>query len=129
MGGRKMGNRKYRNETRAQVLAALLAGQSVRSVAKEYRIPQGTVATWKRSLNHTLDHTNDTQKKEMGELIIDYLRDNLTTLRTQLRVFGDATWLAKQAASEAAVLHGVLADKGIRLLEALAGDEEDSQAV
>jgi len=111
-------------------MAALLAGQSVRSVAKQYRIPQGTVALWKRSLNSTLGHTDDTQKKEMGDLIVGYLRENLTTLRAQLKVFCDATWLAKQSASEVAVLHGVLADKGIRLLEALAGEEEpDTGAV
>lgn len=119
------GRRKYTDQTKAEVMAALLAGQSVRSVAKEYRIPHGTVSSWKRSLNHTLDQPDDTQKREMGDLILAYLRDNLTTLRVQLKVFRDATWLAKQAASEAAVLHGVLADKGIRLLEALAGDEED----
>ena len=52
-----------------------------------------------------------------------YLRELLVTTRAQLKVFRDESWLAKQAASEAAVLHGVLTDKAIRLREALAGSE------
>lgn len=46
------------------------------------------------------------------------------TLREQVKVFRDPNWLKQQSASEAAVLHGVIADKQIRLLEALADDAE-----
>lgn len=43
-----MATRDYSAELRAAVMAALLAGQSVSSVAREYNIPKGTVAGWKR---------------------------------------------------------------------------------
>ncbi len=62
-----------------------------------------------------------TQKKEkIGELILEYLAVSLSTLKKQAEFFADETWLRKQDASSVAVLHGVLADKAIRLLEALA---------
>ncbi len=60
------------------------------------------------------------KKKEIGELILGYLAVSLSTLKKQAAFFADEKWLRKQDASSVAVLHGVLADKVIRLLEALA---------
>ena len=37
----------YTDQTRAQVMAALLAGQSVSAVASEYKVPRGTIARWR----------------------------------------------------------------------------------
>lgn len=116
-----MGRRSYSDEQKAQVIAALLAGQSVREVARAYKIPASTVAGWSAARTARDPIAPDT-KKEIGALILEYLREVLTTLVAQQRVFRDETWLKRQAASEVAVLHGVLADKGIRLLEALADD-------
>ena len=119
-----MVRRKYSDETKAAVMAALLAGQSVREVAREYQIPVGTVKNWSASKVQPDAVTGATVKKEIGDLILDYLHKLLVTLAIQAEVFRDEEWLRKQPASEAAVLHGVLADKGIRLLEALAGENE-----
>jgi transposase-like protein len=114
----------HSDETKAAVMAALLAGQSIAAVAETYHIPEGTVKYWSANLDRTEYQPEPTTKKEIGELIIGYLSDLLITLRAQLKVYADEKWLRQQSASEVAVLHGVLADKGIRLLEALAGDEE-----
>ena len=38
----------YNDDIRAPVMAALLDGQSVSSVAKQYGLPKGTVSDWKR---------------------------------------------------------------------------------
>lgn len=111
----------YTDETKAAVLAALMAGQSISEVAREYNIPKGTVSAWKK---RTTVAENATQKKEIGDLLVEYLRTNLNTLRTQAEVFADKTWLKKQAAGELAVLHGVLTDKAVRLLEALSKGHE-----
>lgn len=119
-----MARRAYSDEQKAAVMAALLAGQSVREVAAAYRIPTSTVAGWSASMNRS-HPTDPNTKKEIGALILEYLREVLTTLIAQQKVFRDEKWLQQQPASEAAVLHGVLADKGIRLLEALAGEEDD----
>jgi len=117
--------RQYSEEIKAQVMAALLAGQSVSQTAKSYDIPEGTIKVWmmrERETEETTVVTSDvtTKREQMGALILDYLAENLITLRKQLKTFCDEEWLKKQSASELAVLHGVIADKSFRLLDALA---------
>ena len=107
----------YSNEIKAAVLAALLAGQSISQVATEYNIPEGTIKSWKSRLQPNA--TQATPKKEIGDLLLEYLRVNLDTLRIQAETFQDSDWLKKQSAADVAVLHGVMTDKAIRLLEAL----------
>lgn len=118
--------RAYDNATKAAVMAALLAGQSIPQVADQYRIPRGTVSDWrKRAVSEV--RSQPTQKEDMpaiDELLRDYVNENLTTLREQAKFFRDLHWLAKQDASALAVLHGVLADKTIRLLQVFGGDPD-----
>lgn len=122
-------NAKYSEETKAAVMAALLAGQSVSSVAKDYNLPKGTVSNWKRGIGTGEGIRKRTQKSErIGELLIDYLEANLKALKAQTAVFADTTWLQKQTAENAAVLHGVLTDKAVRLLEALSHAANDNTA-
>lgn len=106
-------------EVKASVMAALLAGQSVTEVAAEYAIPEGTVKTWRRQLRAENILDQPEKKDELGGLLIEYLRENLTTLAAQSRHARNPEWLQKQPASELAVLHGVIADKTVRLLAAL----------
>lgn len=112
--------REYSDETKGAVMAALLAGQSVSSVAREYNVPKGTVSGWRRQAGVA------TQKGEIGELLLGYVHAALDTLTKQMHVFSDEAWLKRQPASEVAVLHGVIADKTIRLLEGLADSAADS---
>lgn len=117
----------YSEETRAAVMAALLSGQSLSKVAKEYKIPKSTVANW--SADARRYGTVPNQKRErVGELLVAYLEASLETLHKQVGLFADEGWLFKQPASEAAVLHGVIADKAIRLLEAFAEDPDEDEA-
>ena len=114
---------KYKDETKAAVMAALLTGQSVSSIAREYDIPKGTVSNWKRNTGGTIKRTQKTE--HIGELLIKYLQSNLEALSAQAEQFKDREWLKKQTASDAAVLHGVMTDKAIRLLEALSKTSEN----
>lgn len=102
-------------------MASLLTGQSVGSVAKEYNIPRGTVANWSAKVHQSgLTNVSNTKKGEqIGDLILDYLGENLRSLTLQAKSFSNPEWLRKQTASDAAVLHGVMTDKAIRLIEAL----------
>jgi len=125
-----MSKRQYSDEQRAAVMAALLAGQSISEVAEHYHIPEGTIKHWsavKGSVHGAVDLVEPQKKAQIGDLILAYLRENLLTLRAQQVFFRDKDWLAKQTASELAVLHGVSTDKAIRLLEAIGkpgdGDE------
>ena len=111
----------YDPATKAAVMAALLAGQGIQEVAKQYKIPEGTIKAWKSRQKDAsqVAAVAAGKKEEIGELLLEYLRTNLRTLKAQTVVFSDPLWLAKQDAGEVAVLHGVMTDKAIRLLEAL----------
>ena len=103
-------------EVKAAAMAALLAGQGVCDVAREYALPETTVSRWKAQVRADAGRSDD-----IGELLLDYLAENLKTLRVQAVAFRDRDWLREQNASEAGILHGILTDKAVRLLEALDG--------
>lgn len=114
----------YDEATKAAVMAALLTGQSINHVVKEYKIPRGTVASWSRNLAR--NHTVSSEKRErIGELIIDNVEAELETLIAMQNVFTDEKWLRRQRASELAVLYGVIKDKNMRVLEALPDNSDD----
>ena len=121
----------YSQETKAAVMAAILTGLHPSQIAKEFNIPIGTVKAWKyrQESNGGVAIVTVQKKEAIGELISDYLTELLKTLRIQMKVFGNETWLKQQSAHEVAILHGVLADKGIRLLEALADRGEDDSII
>lgn len=113
--GKKQG---HSPEVKAQVMAALLAGQSIREVARDYNISKSTVGAWAKE-KKDVQYVPDTKKEEIGDLIVEYLRTMLRTLITQAEHFGDKQWLTAQGADQLAVLHGVAMDKTIRILEAI----------
>lgn len=107
-------------DTKAQVIAALLTGQGVNEVAEQYRIPKSTVSGWKRQISESeLNKIELKKAHEIGEMILGYVAQNLSTVTSQLETAGDREWLRKQSASEFAVLHGVLIDKAVRILGAI----------
>jgi transposase len=110
---------------RAAVVAALLAGQSVSQVAKEYKLPKGTVSNWKhRKADGLLRGTSEsgTQKRnDVSDLLLDLVQANLRGLIAGAGLLQDETWLRTQNAADLAVLFGVTFDKTARLLEALGG--------
>jgi transposase-like protein len=120
--------REYSNEEKAAVLAALLEGQAISYVAKEYKIPEGTIKAWRSRIASETSAVATERKQRIGDLLIEYLEANLTTLRIQQEgVFRNESWLLNQEAAQLATLHGVATDKAVRLLEALgsAADEEE----
>lgn len=119
--------REYDEATKAAVMAALMDGQSVSSVAKEYKIPKGTVKYWRAQMNPT--PLVDPQKRDrIGELIIAGLEAKLVAIKAMADVFADKDWIRLQPASEVAVLFGVVSDKAFRVLEALPDNEETDKS-
>ena len=121
--------KEHSEETRAAVIAALLAGQSVSAAAREYEVPKGTVSRWKKQSKSFIETgvpSERTQKKDgrIGDLVVSYLEASLQSLRNQVDAFGDKEWLKEQSASELAVLHGVQMDKAARLLELLGASDD-----
>lgn len=115
-----MRGRAHDPEVKAQVMAALLAGQSVTEVARVYKLSPNTVTDWRNGISEgEFVEVRSKKEDEFGTLLATYLREVLTTLSVQARHFRDTSWLKTQDASSLAVLHGVQTDKAIRLLEAL----------
>ena len=115
---------RYTAETKAAVLAALLTGQGIDQVAREYKLPEGTVKGWKSKMKSgETPRTTPVQRADMGDLLLEYLKESLTTLKIQqATLFRDSSWLAKQGAAEMGTLHGIGVDKVARLMELLSGD-------
>jgi transposase-like protein len=113
----------HSDETKAAAMAALLSGQGVGQVAREYNLPKSTVSRWNRE--KATVPLDGTQKKEISDLIMDYLRTLLEAQISQAEFTKNHKWLSKQPANEIAVLHGVQNDKLFRLIEALRKDREE----
>lgn len=127
-GGRN--HRAHAKEVKAAVLAALLSGQAIDRVAEDYKLPIGTVKGWKsKQRGEQPITTTPNQKADVGELLIDYLREGLATLKHQQQtLFRDPAWLQQQGAAEMGTLHGIIADKCVRLLEAMSGGGSENLA-
>lgn len=115
-----MRGKAHEPEVKAQVMAALLAGQGVAEVARDYRLSESTVREWRNGMDSEEFAIVRAKKGEcLEELLFGYLAANLTALRKQVEIASTEDYVRKQPAGELAVLHGVMADKGIRLLEAI----------
>lgn len=119
------------DNVRAAVMAALLAGQGVGEVATQFKLDKSLVSRIKASLPvEKLQQVATKKENDFGEMLGEYLTETLTTLTAQAVFFRNEAWLNKQPAAELATLHGVQADKTIRLLEAIEranGGESDGQ--
>jgi transposase-like protein len=115
---------------KAAVMAALLAGQSVTSVAQQYNIPKGTVSRWNKQ---AAEFHKNVPKKEadlefIGDLLIELLKTEIQTLIFISRESRDSAWIKRQTADTLAVFTGVKHDKIIRMLEAFDSGNTDTQA-
>lgn len=114
-----MRGKKHSDEVQAQVMAALLAGQGVAEIAEQYQIPDSTVSDLrKRSEAEFGELRRKTKGEQLEALLFNYLTTTLNTLKCQSEIVGEREYVVKQPAGELAVLHGVMADKMVRLLEA-----------
>lgn len=113
--------RTYTDETKSAVMAALLEGQSVSSVAKKYEIPKGTVSRWKKTALSEGVREERTQKEagDIGDLLLELLRTNVESLIAISKTTQDAEWIKEQDAAELATFFGVKHDKVVRMVEAL----------
>lgn len=111
--------REYSPEVKASVMAALIAGQSLRQVARETGIPKGTIEHWGNEAKRLagVSTVSDSKKEQIQELLIDLFIAKIQSQISLAEHAGDKTWLKKQDASAVAMLLGVSDDKLIRMLE------------
>jgi hypothetical protein len=106
--------RVYSDEVKAAALADMVL-LGAHATAAKYHIPVGTIWSW-TSREQPLASL---KKDHIGALVACYLEANLQALTAQAYVASDPAYIDRQPADGLAVLHGVMADKSIRLLEAL----------
>jgi transposase-like protein len=112
----------HSDETRAAIMAALLAGQGVVETAKEFKVPKQTVSDMKAKLDERLGQSG--LKKDIATQVLELLEIKLNALKAIAQSISRSEYIQKQPASEVAVLYGVLADKAFRILSALEPDEK-----
>ncbi len=127
-----MRGKKHDPATKAAVLAALLTGQGVNEVSKQYHIPKSVISGWKSEHSSNSVRTKKEDIDEFSELLKNFLRESIKTLTVQVQFFR-TEWLKSQGAAELATLFGVTTDKVVRILEAAnfseqrEGDSEPDQ--
>lgn len=119
------GNKKYSDEIKAQAMADILSGMSVKDVAAKYSINSGTLGAWKnRNRPSEFASLAREKKEEIGDKIRELLYTNVETLKELSIQSRDGAWFAKQNADSLAILYGVIADKTILILQAQEPEEE-----
>lgn len=124
-----MSTKPHDPEIRAAATAALLAGQSVSSVAREYKLSRGTVSAWKRrGMPDIVPTATQKRRDAIGELLLELLEENVKALIAATRVMQDDGYLRNQNAVELGTMFGISYDKVIRMLEAYNASENDGDA-
>jgi hypothetical protein len=91
----------------------------VAEVARQMNLPQTTVSTYKAEIPPEKFVELRSKKGEiLDEMVFDYMKTGLAALQKQAEIASDPAYIQKQPAGELATLHGVMADKLVRLLEA-----------
>lgn len=111
---------RHDDAVRAAVIAALLAGGSLRQVAREHGVSRATALGWRNAAGLGSTYAEPEKIDRVGALVGDVLESALETLRLLTdTVAADPAWIRRQNAGDLAVFYGVVHDKSIRILEAL----------
>lgn len=104
----------YSEDVQAAAMAdVMLLGAG--ATAAKYGIPVGTLHSWQSRAQSLAS----LKKDHIGALVATYLEASLQALTAQAYVASDPEYIKQQPAESLAILHGVMADKSVRLLEAL----------
>lgn len=123
--------KEYAPEVKAAVMAALMDGQSLRQIEREYGVSKSTVSTWSKeaqTLVSGVQDISDTKKERIAGLLVDLL---IAKIESQIAIsqhVKDKTWLMKQEASALAMMYGVSDDKLVRLLEKFESAGSDTRS-
>jgi hypothetical protein len=109
--------KQFTPEVKAQALALRVAGQSPREIAAATGVHENTIGEWYKALP-TSTVTKLKRDQRVDELLQGYLEAVLVALTVQAEVFADRAWIAKANAQQLGILHGIIADKAFRIVEA-----------
>lgn len=107
----------HNSDLKAKAQGALLSGRTPAEVARRYGLAESTVRSWAGGLGEKFAEVRAKKGVDFDEAVGDYLTASLTSLTAQARHARDPAWLMEQPAHKLALLHGVMFDKAIRVLE------------
>lgn len=114
-----MRGKKHPDDVRARAIAALLLGATVAEVAAQLSLPSQTVSDYKNEIpDEKFGELRIKRGARLDEMVFDYMVKSLKALSKQTEAASDLEYLKTYSPSELATLHGVMADKTVRLLEA-----------
>ena len=100
-------------------MAALLTGQPISEIARQFKMPRQTVNRFKAELGQErIDQLSVERRERIDDLLIDCMADNLNALSCIAKTAEDATYLKDQGAEACATLYTAIASNTVRLLEA-----------
>lgn len=117
------------DEVKAAALADL-ALMSPMAVAAKHGLKFGTVRSWKSRespLTLSLQHVATQKRERIVALALEYLEASFNAQIAQAYVTSNPNYINRQPANDLAILHGVLGDKAVRLLEALQPHRAESE--
>ncbi len=112
-------------ELRAQVIAAVHAGETAYRVAKQFGLPETTVRSWVGKTRAPIDAVATADKRQQIQALYEeVLRTGLAAIVAIAdQAANDTAWRQKQDASGLAILAGVLHDKCAHIAGAFAAEE------
>jgi len=122
----KRAYRRYTDDEKAAALAdVLILGPG--ATAAKYSVPLGTLKGWQRE--YEIVHDPTIKKGRIELLAITYLEASFQALIAQAHVISQPEYIDRQPAGELAILHGVVADKAIRLVDAISRHQPANPAL
>lgn len=126
MSDEKRRYRRYTDDEKAAALAdVVMLGPG--AVAAKYDVPLGTLKTWQRE--YEIVHDPSAKKGRIELLAMTYLESSFQALIAQAYVISQPEYIERQPAGELAILHGVVADKAVRLLDAISRHQPAPPAI
>jgi hypothetical protein len=114
---------QHATETRAEVLALHMAGESQKAIVRKLGVPLTTVRRW---ITEGVPAPPAPKTKGwLDEQVWGLIADTIASIRAVARQAQDPVWLGKQNANDLAVYSGVQTDKLIRVLGALQLNDDD----
>ena len=115
----RVGTLPYSDEFKAQVMADLALKMPLREAAVKWDVSVPTLRSWK-NLGHSVQVTVSGENAvNLGELTANYLDKALRGMAAIAEQALDPEWRKRQDADKLGIFFGILADKTIRVAQAV----------
>ncbi len=109
----------HSDDIRAQVIAAILAGEGVSDISRRLQLPKATVSRLRNEVApEKLEQVGTEKREEVNDLICNYLAKNFRALESICEVLSDASYLRQHSPQQLASVHEELSGKAFQIIEA-----------